>query len=228
MAIFAIGDLHLSLGTDKPMDIFGGWTNYTQRLEENWRNLITADDTVVIAGDISWAMGLESAKKDFGFIHALPGKKIILKGNHDYFWTTKAKMDRFFAENGFDSIKILFNNAYVAEDIAICGTRGWIFDGSEQADKKVILREAGRLKMSLDEGKKTGKEIICFLHYPPVYQHERCGEIMDVLHAYEIKRCFYGHIHGPACAYAYKGDCEGIALSLISADYLGFKPIKIY
>lgn len=127
MSLFALGDLHLSLGEDKPMDIFSGWNDYVQRLEENWKNLVSDDDTVVLAGDISWAMKLEHTLEDFRFIHNLPGKKLLLKGNHDYWWSTKRKMDAFLQENSLDSIQILFNNAYRVDEYAVCGTRGWFW-----------------------------------------------------------------------------------------------------
>ena len=152
MNIFALGDTHLSLGTDKPMDIFKGWDNYFDRLESNWRAVVKKDDVVVIPGDISWAMSLESAESDLRFIHSLPGKKVIIKGNHDYWWNTKRKMDNFLAEKSFDSISVLFNNAYRFGDVTVCGSRGWFFDAEDNADKKVLLREAGRLRMSI-----TGK-----------------------------------------------------------------------
>lgn len=151
MALYAIADTHLSLGTDKPMDVFRGWKDYVPRLEQNWRALVAPEDTVVIAGDISWGMSLEQAAADFAFLHALPGKKLLLKGNHDYWWTTRKKMDEFFAANGWDSLRIVHNDAAPVEGrAAVCGTRGWFFDAEEDADKKVVMREAGRLQASID------------------------------------------------------------------------------
>ena len=149
MSLFVIGDLHLSLGEDKPMDVFSGWNDYVQRLENNWRRLITDDDTVVIAGDISWAMKLEETLTDFRFIHSLPGKKLLLKGNHDYWWATKKKMDEFISVNHLDSLSILFNNAFRVGEYAVCGTRGWFLENEAPEDIKVLNREVGRLKMSL-------------------------------------------------------------------------------
>ena len=178
MSLFAIADLHLSFGTNKPMDIFRGWDNYLDRLESNWRQLINDDDTIVIAGDISWAMNLEQAKPDFSFINSLPGQKLIIKGNHDYWWTTRRKMEEFFHDNGFDSIRIVHNSAEAVDEFAVCGTRGWFFDAEEDADKKIVLREVGRLDTSINEALKTGKEPVVFLHYPPVLGEARCRDIV--------------------------------------------------
>ncbi len=227
MALFVISDLHLSLGEDKPMDIFPGWEGYIDRIRQNWLDSVSDEDTVVIGGDISWAQSLSGALKDFQFIDALPGKKVIIKGNHDYFWTTRTKMETFFKENGINSISILHNNCICAEGVCLCGTRGWIFDGSEPADQKVILREAGRLRTSLEQGKRTGLELLCFLHYPPLFARERCEEILEVLHQYPVKTCYYGHIHGNGCNYAVQGTVDGIEYIMTSADYLRFKPLRI-
>lgn len=227
MSLFVIGDLHLSLSCDKPMDIFGGWTNYVSRLKENWQMLVGASDTVVIPGDISWAMGLDNALEDFRFIHELNGKKIILKGNHDYWWTTKSKADKFFAENGFDSLSVLNNNCYSYGDIGICGTRGWINDGSEPSDAKVIRREAMRLERSIQSALDGGLYPIVFLHYPPLYGESVNEDIMEVLMKYSIKLCFYGHLHGPSCRLAVHGIRYGIDFRLVSSDYLQFSPLDI-
>lgn len=148
MSLYAIADLHLSLGTDKPMDVFSGWSDYVPRLKKNWESLVTDDDTVVIAGDISWAMKLEECSEDFSFINALPGKKIFLKGNHDYWWQTKTKIDDYLLRNGFDTISILFNNAFLIDGAAVCGTRGWYYDKDGEHDEKIINREIGRLRLS--------------------------------------------------------------------------------
>lgn len=224
MSIYAIADTHLSFGTDKPMDIFGGWSDYVYRLEKNWRALVTENDTVVIPGDISWAMSLCEAEKDFAFLHSLPGRKLIMKGNHDYWWNTKKKMDAFIEEKGFTSISILHNNAYRVGDYTLCGSRGWFYDAQTGNDKKVILREAGRLEMSLSEGEKLGGEIIAFLHYPPVMGEEKCEEIMAVLKKYNIKRCYFGHLHGNFSFFRNNETVDGIKFSLISADFLEFCP----
>ncbi|MBE6753617.1 MAG: serine/threonine protein phosphatase [Ruminococcaceae bacterium] len=226
MALFAIGDTHLSLGTDKPMDIFRGWQDYTGRLEKNWRAVVSDEDTVVIAGDVSWAMKLENTLEDFSFLHSLPGRKLIMKGNHDYWWSTKAKMERFIEEQGLDSLHILFNNSYVCSGAVVCGTRGWSYD-CPQGEQSVLLRECGRLRMSLDSAKDSGLEPIVFLHYPPLYGDYRCDEIMDVLHEYGVKRCLYGHLHGQSHKKAAQGIQEGIEMKLIAGDYVDFVPYLV-
>ncbi len=228
MSLYAIADLHLSLGEDKPMDIFAGWNDYVERLSENWKNLVSCDDTVVIAGDISWAMRIEQTYTDFKFIHDLPGKKIFLKGNHDYWWGTKNKTDNFLRENKLDSISVLFNNAYTCGDYAICGTRGWFLENDTPEDIKVLNREVGRLKMSLDRAIKTGLEPVVFLHYPPYYRGIECSEIMDVLCSYPVKKCYYGHIHGKKnFKLAFEGEYKGINFRLISCDKVGFMPVLV-
>ncbi len=228
MSLFVIGDLHLSLGEDKPMDVFSGWNDYVQRLENNWRRLITDDDTVVIAGDISWAMKLEETLTDFRFIHSLPGKKLLLKGNHDYWWATKKKMDEFISVNHLDSLSILFNNAFRVGEYAVCGTRGWFLENEAPEDIKVLNREVGRLKMSLEQAKKLGGEPVVFLHYPPYYRGLECSEMMDVLLEYGVKKCYYGHIHGKKnFRLAFEGEYRGINFRLISGDKVEFVPVLV-
>lgn len=226
--IYTIADLHLSFGTDKPMDVFPGWDHYTDRIAENWQKLVTPDDTVVIAGDISWAMDIRDTVKDFSFINSLSGRKLLLKGNHDYWWTTKGKMDRFLAENGFDTMSILHNNYYTADGVALCGSRGWFYDAETDADMKVLNREVGRLRMSIEPAVKAGYEPIVFLHYPPIYNNTECAEIMDVLREYGIKKCFYGHIHGGnAAKRAFIGQRDGIYFRLVACDHLRFIPLAV-
>lgn len=228
MSLFVIGDLHLSLGEDKPMDIFSGWQDYVQRLEKNWEKIVTDNDTVVIAGDISWAMKLEQTYTDFKFIEDLPGKKIFLKGNHDYWWGTKNKIDNFLSANSLDTISILFNNSYVCGEYAVCGTRGWFLENDKPEDIKVLNREVGRLITSIESALKTGKEPVVFLHYPPVYGGNECKEIMDVLRKYSIKKCYYGHIHGTQnMRYATEGEYDGIKFTLVSCDRVSFTPILV-
>lgn len=224
MSIFAIGDTHLSFSCDKPMDVFGGWQDYVLRLEKNWRAIVGENDTVVIPGDISWAMSLEKAEKDFAFLHSLPGKKLIMKGNHDYWWTTKRKMDNFFEQKGFDSLSILHNNACRVGDFTLCGSRGWFYDAQTGNDKKVILREAGRIEMSLKEAERLGGEVICFLHYPPVMNGQKCDKIMSVLVNHGVKRCCFGHLHGNFSSFVNNETVDGIKFSLVSADFLEFCP----
>lgn len=227
MSLFAIADLHLSFGTNKPMDIFRGWDNYLDRLESNWRQLINDDDTIVIAGDISWAMNLEQAKPDFSFINSLPGQKLIIKGNHDYWWTTRRKTEEFFHDNGFDSIRIVHNSAEAVDEFAVCGTRGWFFDAEEDADKKIVLREVGRLDTSINEALKTGKEPVVFLHYPPVLGEARCVEILSVLLQYKIRLCYFGHIHGPSAQKIAPFTIEETTMRLISCDAVDFTPVLV-
>lgn len=210
------------------MTVFKGWENYVDRLLANWNKTVGKDDTVVIVGDVSWGIDFEQSYQDFYFIDKeLNGKKIILKGNHDYWFSTKKKCDEFLEKNGFNSISFLFNNAFLYENYALCGTRGWINEPGESNDRKVLLREAGRLKLSFDEGKKLSDNIIAFLHYPPVYYLSECKEIMDILKEYEIKTCYYGHIHGGSSQYAIDGVYKEIDFHLVSADYIGFNPVKI-
>lgn len=228
MALYTIGDTHLSFGCNKPMDVFGGWENYTDKLRENWNATISSEDTVVIVGDISWGMSLEEAEADFAFLHALSGQKIILKGNHDYWFSTRSKVERFFTEKGFSSLSILFNNAYPYREYAICGTRGWVNEQQvKEADQKVILREAGRLKLSLEASKSMQKQPIAFLHYPPVYYVNECREILNLLKEYQVHKCYYGHIHGSGIHYAIDGVYEGIDFRLVSCDYTQFRLVKV-
>jgi len=226
LSIFVIGDLHLSFGTQKPMDIFSGWQDHWQRIEKNWRRLVKDTDTVVIPGDVSWGLTLEEAQPDFRFIQSLPGRKIISKGNHDYWWQTAKKLQEFLDKNGFDTISFLHNNSFEVENYIICGTRGWIFENGQQQDEKVILREAGRLKASLDY-MDSDKEKIVFLHYPTIYQEQRANHIINTLKQYNIKRCFYGHLHGKTINYAFNGVSDGIKYKLISADAIDFCPYII-
>ncbi len=225
MAIFAIGDLHLSLGTTKPMDIFRGWENYVERLRENWLAAVSPQDTVVLAGDTSWAMKLEDCAADFAFLHSLPGKKLLLKGNHDYWWTTMARMNAYLSECGFTDLSFLHNNCVFAQGVALCGTRGWLFDAGEAHDEKVMLRECGRLRASLCAAKDAEK--IVFLHYPPVSTQANAAEIIAILHEFGVKRCFYGHLHGASIPRAVQGTADGVEYRLISADALRFFPYKI-
>lgn len=231
MAIYAISDLHLSFGTDKPMDVFGDrWKNHAQRLKDNWSQVVGNDDVVLIPGDISWAINLDEAVPDFRFIESLPGRKIISKGNHDYWWSTRRKFQAFLDANGLKTIQMLHNNAFRVQDHVICGTRGWIDpsdpDFSEE-DRKIFHRELERLRLSLEEGKRLGGEIIAMLHYPPFDSEHRTNDFAVLLKEYDVRVCLYGHIHGHA-EEAWRDEMvEGIRYSLISADYLAFMPIKV-
>ncbi len=226
MAIFVIGDLHLSFSSGKPMDVFKGWENYTQRIKTNWQRLINPEDTVILAGDISWALDIKDAVSDFKFINELNGKKIISKGNHDYWWQTNKKLCEFLQDNNFDTISFLHNNSYEVEDKIICGTRGWIFDDTEEHNEKIILREAQRLKTSL-EYIKSDKEKIAILHYPPIYQDLKSTQILNTLKEYNVKRCYYAHLHGKTIDFAFNSHYEGIKFKLISADSVYFTPVLI-
>ena len=227
MRLYAIGDLHLSFGADKPMDVFGKkWTGYVEKLREGL-SVIRPEDTTVLLGDLSWAMDMQSAKEDFAFISAIPGRKIILKGNHDYWWTTAAKFYRFCEENGFSDLWVLNNNCYFWGDYAICGTRGWFYEEERGAahDAKILNRELIRLETSL---KAAGdREILCFLHYPPVYRGYRCEPLMELLQRYKVRTCYYGHLHSESHRLAVTGECEGIDFHLAATDYTGFRPIPV-
>ena len=227
MALYAIGDLHLCLGAPKPMDVFGGaWVGYMDKLKEGLSK-ITEADTTVLLGDLSWALGMDQATADFAWINEIPGKKIILKGNHDYWWTTATKFYKFCQQNDFSNMYILNNNHYEYEDWAICGTRGWFFEEerSGQHDEKVFKRELLRLESSLKSAGDRTK--IVFLHYPPKYKGYECPEILELLQKYDVRQCFYGHLHGPSHGLALEGLYNGVDFRLVSADYLNFSPIKV-
>ena len=231
MSVYAISDLHLSLATgkSKEMDVFPEWENYVAKIEKNWNETVGDGDTVIIAGDLSWAMSLENAFEDFDFLNSLPGKKILIKGNHDYWWSSRNKIDNYLIKNGFSAISVLHNSAKTVERFAICGTRGWILESKEDNDIKILNREVCRLETSIKMGKNTGFEPIVFLHYPPVYDIFECKEIMDVLVKNKIKKCYYGHLHGKLYTRKARiGIYKGIDFRLISADYLNFTPILVY
>ena len=240
MSLFTIADLHLSLATDHQMDVFGSrWKDYTKKLEKNWRAIVRDEDTVIIPGDVSWAMHLKEAREDFTFLDALPGKKLLGKGNHDFWWDTATKCGKFFEECGFKTLSLLYNNAYAVEDFIVCGTRGWFLEKNQQITvgevdyEKIINRELLRLKLSLDAAKKlqagehSDKEIVVFLHFPPLWGDFISTEMLNTLTAYGVRRCYFGHIHGnyhaePEIHY---GD---LSLFLISSDYLDFVPRRIF
>lgn len=224
MALYAIGDLHLCLGADKPMDIFGGtWVGYMDKLRQGL-SVIRSEDTTVLLGDLSWALDLDGAKEDFRFISSIPGRKIILKGNHDYWWNTVTKFQKFCTENGFENIHILNNNHFEYEGIAICGTRGWFFEEekSGEHDEKVFRREILRLNASLKSAGELPK--IVFLHYPPKYKGYECPEILKLMKDYAVTACYYGHLHGASHGLAMEGIWDGVDFRLVSADKLGFTP----
>ena len=224
MALFALGDPHLSLGADKPMDVFGGvWEGYMDKLSAGF-GVVGREDTVVLCGDISWGMSLEQAKPDFAWLNALPGRrKLLLKGNHDYWWTTASKMKTFFTENGFQTLDILHNNCHFYGDVALCGPRGRSDEEVQQGhDEKVVTREPIRLEASLKAAGDRPK--LCFLHYPPLYQGYTCPEILALLERYRVARCYYGHLHGGSHRLAIEGEHNGVDYRLVAADYLRFVP----
>ena len=227
MSLYAIGDTHLSLASDKPMDVFGGgWTGYVDKLRDGFQ-IVGPEDTVVICGDVSWGMSLEEARADFAFLDGLPGgRKLLLKGNHDYWWTTASKMKAFFEENGFSTLDILHNNCHFYGDNALCGTRGWFYEEDRgEHSAKIFNRELIRLEASL---KAAGeREKLCFLHYPPLYQGYRCQEILDLLERYGVRLCCYGHLHGGSHRLAVTGRQGTVDYRLVAADYVGFRPVCI-
>ena len=226
MALYAIGDLHLSLSVNKSMEVFGpAWKDYVSRIEESL-SILTEDDVLILAGDTSWGMSLNEAEADFRFLDQFPGKKYLIKGNHDYWWVTAAKLHRFFEEKEIRTLDILHNNCVFYGDYALCGTRGWFYEEEQKPhNAKVLAREIGRLEASLQAA--GDKPILCFLHYPPMYQGYECPEILATLEKYGVQRCCYGHLHGPTIRRRMEGPRNGTEYSLISADYLGFVPKKI-
>ena len=256
MSIYAIGDLHLSLNKEKPMDIFGGnWKNHEQKIKENWKNTVQDNDLVILPGDFSWEMHLKDMYNDFAYLNDLPGKKILLKGNHDYWWTTLAKMREFLQENKFENIDFLYNNSYLFEEKIIAGTRGWALNDTENSNK-MNHREEERLKLSLQSGVDNfgDREIICIMHYPPIVAEEsrisqenvneiennneeaknaalnknlKISNYVQIMKQYNVKTCLYGHLHGESHKEAFEGIIDGINFKLVSSDYLDFKLYRI-
>ncbi len=234
MSIYAIADLHLSFQENKPMSIFGeNWKNHEEKIKKDWKEKVQETDVVLLPGDFSWAMDLENTYQDFEYLNNLPGKKIMLKGNHDYWWTTVTKMKKFLEEKNFKNIKILYNNSYECENKIIVGTRGWTISDEEE-DKKIINREIIRFEMSIKDGIQkygTEKEIIAVMHYPPITIHQiqknETTEFIKIMQKYNIQKCIYGHLHGASINEAVQGKAYGIELKLVSADALNFKLYSI-
>ena len=227
MALFAIGDLHLSLGADKPMDVFGGaWDGYVDKLCAGL-SIIGPEDTTVLCGDLSWGMELEAALPDFRFISAIPGRKILLKGNHDYWWSTAKKFYAFCRQYELENMELLHNCCFFYGDLAICGTRGWFYeeDKDGEHDEKVFRRELGRLETSLKAAGEAEK--YCFLHYPPRYRGFECPELIALMERYGVRQCCYGHLHGGSHKLAVQGLHGGVDYRMVSADYLGFRPLRL-
>jgi len=240
VSLFVMADLHLSSDGTKSMEIFGPrWKDYIQKIEKNWRAVVSPEDTVIIPGDISWSLKLEDTLEDFRFLESLPGTKLIGKGNHDFWWSTASKMTAYFAQNGIKSLRIFYNNAYLVEDCIVCGARGWFLEESQQKTvgdvdfDKIVNREVIRLKLSLEEARKLQEEnggktaITVFLHFPPVWGDYVCRPIVDLLHEYNVKSCYFGHIHG-AYYVPRTTTFEGIDFVLTAADYLNFAPMPVY
>ncbi len=234
MSIYVMADLHLSFNQDKPMNIFGdNWDNHAEKIKNNWIRKVKEDDYVILLGDFSWATYLEDTKADFEFLNSLPGNKILLKGNHDYWWTTVTNMKKFLKDNNFEKIDFLYNNSYFIENKIIVGTRGWNILDNEN-DKKMIKRESARLELSIQNAIKEygeNKEMVAFLHYPPItlnsINKKEGNEFINILKKYNIKKCYYGHLHGNSHKEAVIGEIEGINYNLISADYLEFDLVKV-
>ena len=240
MALYTIADLHLSIGhPEKSMGVFGTkWDHYEEKLKEKWSRVVSQEDTVILPGDISWANALADSVPDFAFLNALPGQKLIGKGNHDFWWSTASKVNSFWKEHGFDTLHILYNNAFLIEERIICGTRGWFFDEKSQNTvsktdfEKLCNREYLRLQHSLEEGARiralSGKHlpIYVFLHFPPIWGDERCDNLLSLLDTYSVARCFFGHIHG-----VYKQpivrEYHGIPMELVASDHLSFCPLLV-
>lgn len=226
MALYVLGDPHLSFRSQKPMDIFGGaWNGYVDKLREGL-SVLREEDTIVLAGDISWGMSLEESTEDFAFLDAFPGRKLIVKGNHDYWWTTANKTYRFWEEHGFKTLNLLHNNCYEYGGYALCGTRGWFLDEDKNGhNQKVFNRELLRLETSLKVAGEKPK--LVFLHYPPLYQGYSCPEILNLLEQYQARACYYGHLHGGSHRLALEGMHGSVDYHLVAGDYLGFHPLKI-
>ena len=234
MSMYTIGDLHLSFKENKPMSIFGdNWENHEEKIKKDWIEKVKAEDLVILPGDFSWATYLEDTDEDFKYLNELPGKKILLKGNHDYWWTTLKSMRRFIEENEFENIDFLYNNAYLYKNYILAGTRGWN-QTEDQEDKRLFAREVLRLELSIKKGIEEfgeDKEIIIFTHYPPisknkVLQHET-NDMIEMMKKYNVKQCYYGHLHGASINDAFEGEYKGIEFKLVSADGLDFKLFKI-
>lgn len=234
MSIFVIADLHLSFKNPKPMNIFGdNWDEHENKIKEDWIKKVKPNDLVILPGDFSWAMELEDTYLDFEYLNELPGKKLLLKGNHDYWWSTLKKMREFLEINNFNNIDFIYNNSYCFENYIIAGTRGWSLvdlNGSQ----KILNRELIRLELSLQEGIQEygkDKEILVFMHYPPITNAvlASTGEakFVELMKNYNVRMCMYGHLHSRSHKDAIEGNVNGIEFKLVSADYLDFKLVKI-
>ena len=231
MSLYAISDLHLSFDEDKPMDIFGtNWENHQEKIRENWKKTVKENDVVLLPGDFCWSMYLQDTYKAFNYLETLPGKKLLLKGNHDYWWSTVTSMRNYLKENNFKTIDFIYNNAYEYEDYIICGTRGWTITDYDEENKKILNREIQRLKLSLEYAKNNfnlqEKKIIVCMHYPPI-KGETISEFINVMKEYNVQTCLYGHLHGNAHKDVIEGEIQGINIKMVSCDYTNFELIKL-
>ncbi len=227
MSLYAISDLHLALNANKPMDIFGqNWYKHHEKIKENWLEKINEEDTVLIGGDISWAMSINDGLEDLDWISALPGKKIIIKGNHDYWWSGISKLNSLY-----DNMHFIQNNFFTYEDYGICGSRGWICPGKgdfSSKDEKIYHREQIRLRLSLDAARSKGYEnIIAMIHYPPTSETFEDTAFTDIFEEYKVKKVIYGHLHGPSLNRVLQGERKGVEYIMTSCDFIDFNPVKI-
>lgn len=239
MSLFVMADLHLSSDRSKSMEIFGArWQDYMEKIQKNWNKVVSPNDTVIVPGDISWGLKLEDTLEDFRFLDSLNGKKLIGKGNHDFWWSTHSKLRSFWEKHGIQTVDILYNNAHRFEDCIVSGTRGWFVEEAQQHTvgdveyAKIVNREAIRLRLSLEEavklrGEDSSLPIIVFLHFPPVWNEFVCREIVDILHEFQITSCYFGHIHG-AYYTPRTQTFEGIQFTICAADYLNFTPLPVW
>lgn len=231
MSIYAISDLHLSFDGDKPMDIFGKhWENHQDKIKENWKKIVTENDLVILPGDFSWATYIEEMYKSFEYLENLPGKKVLLKGNHDYWWGTITSMKKYLKENNFKTIDFIYNNAFNYENVIILGTRGWNIDSTDEENKKILNREIERFKLSIKYAKENFNfenniKIAC-LHFPPI-KGENKSKFLEIMEENKIDMCIYGHLHGESQKEIIEGNIDGIELKMVSCDYTNFKPIKL-
>lgn len=234
MSIYAISDLHLSFGSNKPMDIFGqNWEEHYKKISNDWLSKVKKDDLVILAGDFSWASNIKNTYEEFKYLSKLPGKKILLKGNHDYWWTTLSKMNKYLQKNNFNDINFLQNNSYLYNENIIVGSRGWAKEDTSE-NKKIIAREKLRLEMSIINGIKNygkDKEIIAVMHFPPFEKNNKNkimnSEYINIMKKYNVKKCIYGHIHGKNDVYEERETIKDIEFILTSCDQLNFKLAKI-
>jgi len=235
MRIFAIGDLHLSFNDNKPLDIFGdNWKDHYKKIKNNWNEKINDEDVVLLPGDFSWAIDLDGAVKDFEYLDSLPGKKIMINGNHDYWWTSKKKMENYLEEHGFKNIFFLKNNAVQIEKLVVVGTRGWSFTDTENGEKmhsRELIRLENSITYAYENFDMNDKVVICMMHYPPItksmIENGEKNPYLELLNKYNIKNCIYGHLHGKAHEEACEGKIQNVNLKLVSSDYLNFNPIQL-